>query len=258
MCSSGLTCLSKIRELEAITTDCTPTIIFLEINTNCENDKNLQSTHQCSRTHPTQTPGVDSIAHPGGPSSPEDFHGLMLLRHIASEISHANLSKLTVPIATIRDMQNVATRGGNSSDMIDDERQPSKPPNINKGLSNLRNQTDSHGISSDNTADISIIMRCLETGAVDVVTSPFVKDRIQSLAIHGFRAHIEGSKEQPSFVAMKSLRKRSWVGIDEEKPYAYLRESMSVKDFLLQSLPRFCICTHLFLASFYVLKTFLW
>jgi len=36
----------------------------------------------------------------------------------------------------------------------------------------------------------------------------------------------EVSKEEPSFALAKRNRKLSWVGLDEERPYAYLREVM--------------------------------
>ena len=69
-------------------------------------------------------------------------------------------------------------------------------------------------------------MRYLDNGAVDVLTSPLLHERLPSLAIHAYRAHKDASKEQRALLEMKRGRKRSWVGIDDQKPYAYLREAM--------------------------------
>lgn len=69
-------------------------------------------------------------------------------------------------------------------------------------------------------------MRYLDIGAVDVLTSPLLPDRLPSLAIHAYRAHKDASKEQRAILEMKRGRKRSWVGVDDSKPYAYLREAM--------------------------------
>lgn len=73
-------------------------------------------------------------------------------------------------------------------------------------------------------------MRCLEAGARDVLASPMAISRIEVLSTHAFRAHIDGKKARPAFLEMKKARKLSWVGVDEEKPYAYLREIMYVYD----------------------------
>ena len=44
--------------------------------------------------------------------------------------------------------------------------------------------------------------------------------------MHAYRRYKEVSKEDSNFALTKRNRKRSWVGIDEERPYAYLREVM--------------------------------
>lgn len=74
--------------------------------------------------------------------------------------------------------------------------------------------------------DHSRTLRYLDIGAVDVLTSPFLRERLPGLASHAYRAHKEMAREQRALVAMKSGRKRSWVGLDNQKPYAYLREAM--------------------------------
>jgi len=69
-------------------------------------------------------------------------------------------------------------------------------------------------------------MRYLDVGAVDVLTSPLRQERLPSLGIHAYRAHKDASKDHRALLEMKRGRKRSWVGVDDQEPYAYLREAM--------------------------------
>ena len=46
------------------------------------------------------------------------------------------------------------------------------------------------------------------------------------MAVHAYRRYKEVSKDDFGFALTKRNRKLSWVGIDEERPYAYLREVM--------------------------------
>lgn len=70
------------------------------------------------------------------------------------------------------------------------------------------------------------LTRYVDAGAVDVLTSPMSKTQIQGLAVHAYRVFREVSREDAAFMAQKQNRKLSWVGVDETKPYAYLREAM--------------------------------
>ncbi|KAL8694436.1 MAG: hypothetical protein Q9218_000928 [Villophora microphyllina] len=56
------------------------------------------------------------------------------------------------------------------------------------------------------------MLKCIDDGAVDVLFSPLALDC---------------SKKRASSQEAKKARKRSWVGIDDRKPYAYLREEIS-------------------------------
>jgi hypothetical protein len=75
-------------------------------------------------------------------------------------------------------------------------------------------------------AESTRLSRFLDAGAIDVLPSPLGVDRVQGLAVHAYRAHKEISREDGSSVLQQRSRKLSWVGIDEERPYAYLREVM--------------------------------
>jgi 3',5'-cyclic-nucleotide phosphodiesterase len=52
------------------------------------------------------------------------------------------------------------------------------------------------------------------------------KERAQGLVAQAYRIYKEYTISDSSFLASKRTRKMSWVGVDEEKPFAYLREAM--------------------------------
>lgn len=72
------------------------------------------------------------------------------------------------------------------------------------------------------------MLRCLQFGATEVLSSPLTEDRVANLAVHAYHAKEAAQKERSTLLATKKIRKRSWVGFDDKKPYAYLREQMYV------------------------------
>ena len=74
--------------------------------------------------------------------------------------------------------------------------------------------------------DDARFMRLVDAGAVDVLTRPLSDDRTRNLAILGYRMFRDFTKSNSSFLASKRQRKMSWVGVEPEKPYSYLREAM--------------------------------
>ena len=203
--------MKKIRELDSIASDCTPTIVFLEIYADVYKNEHRQR----SLVYPTTNLVMDHYSQLDATASPENFNGFVLLRHIKSEMSHANISKLIVPIVMLRDSEGAGQGIMNNHSVQKTSTSTSASGRPADGPSLARQAMSS-----------SDILKFLEAGAVDIVTSPLLQERIEALSIHGYRAHIQGLKEQSAFVATKRQRKRSWVGVDEERPFAYLRESM--------------------------------
>ena len=160
-------------------------------------------------------------------SEPEDIYSFVLLQHIAMEIADSNLSKLVIPIAMTHHWETSSSAQHSSSG-----RQPRPSSYGFNRLSGSAKVVDREPINPSAPVDPRRMMKCLEAGAVDVLTSPLQKDRVYGLTAHAYRAHKEASKDQTAFLATKRLRKRSWVGVDEARPYAYLRESMYVDPFL--------------------------
>ncbi|KAF5717795.1 high affinity 3',5'-cyclic-nucleotide phosphodiesterase [Fusarium globosum] len=81
----------------------------------------------------------------------------------------------------------------------------------------LRGHPTTNGQMTDGTAE----QKPLPLGSLD-------KNRqlIRSLEICAYRAHRDAAKEQSTLLEIRQGRKRSWVGVNEEKPFAYLREAM--------------------------------
>ncbi|EMT65482.1 3',5'-cyclic-nucleotide phosphodiesterase regA [Fusarium odoratissimum] len=102
----------------------------------------------------------------------------------------------------------------------------------------LRGHPTTNGQMTDGTAEQKplplgsldtnrqLIRRCLDLGAVDVIICPMSTKCITSLEICAYRAHRDAAKEQSTLLEIRQGRKRSWVGVNEEKPFAYLREAM--------------------------------
>jgi 3',5'-cyclic-nucleotide phosphodiesterase len=144
-----------------------------------------------------------------------EAYGLKLLQWISSEIQYQSLSRLIVPVAV------VSIPDHNSFPRISRERVNSE---TRKQFSSAFTQKKRAGLVKP--LDQIRTVRYLDVGAVDVLTSPLLHERLPSLAIHAYRAHKDASKEQRALLEMKRGRKRSWVGVDDQKPYAYLREAM--------------------------------
>jgi 3',5'-cyclic-nucleotide phosphodiesterase len=133
-------------------------------------------------------------------AGPGDIYGIQLLTHLATEIRVNKLSKLIIPIAVIEASHHEPSQL-QSSDLESPDRQ-------NAFLSHVWS------------------MRLVDAGAVDIITRPFSVDRVRNLAILGHRIFRDCTRSNTSFLTSKRARNMSWVGIDPDKPYAYLQEAM--------------------------------
>ncbi len=216
--------MAKLAELESISTNLQPTLVILEtcLETEDENEKGRDS-HRPS----PQTLAIPR--HLGGAATPIEGRGcysISLLRQISDAISQANLSKLIVPIAMLSCKETeppdaVGTAGVHAnrfSSVLPDG------ASANIGMSQAIHQ------DMDASVEPGKWLHCLDAGAMDVLTSPLQHSRVKGLPALAYRAYKETCRERTAFLATKSLRKRSWVGFEERKPFAYLREDMYVVD----------------------------
>jgi 3',5'-cyclic-nucleotide phosphodiesterase len=212
ICTSGGACVSKLSELhEASTEDMIPTLVLVDIP--------YEDRAEESHAHANRTPSPMSQRF--NSTNPENadqaFYGLSLLRCISLDIQQHNLSKLVVPVAVV-----AIPRPVNSEVKAQGPTQE-KAENSSSWLpfaGRIRSGSVSIPLDQKRT------MKYLDVGAVDVLTSPLLKERLPSLAIHAYRAHKDSLKDHNAFLEVKRGRKRSWVGLDDQKPYAYLREAM--------------------------------
>ena len=121
-----------------------------------------------------------------------------LLTHIASEIKIKKISQLIVPIVVLSGFERDWASSGLPSPSV-------------------------HG--SQVLSDTVRLTRYLDAGAADVLTSPLSKDNAQGLAVHAYRVSKQFSSNDAAFLK-NGNRRLSWVGVEEAKPYAYLREAM--------------------------------
>lgn len=196
ICGSGRTCLSNISNILESTKANVPTFVIIDIP--YDEEQRLKRLSREPRTPRTPSPTSSRLIRMDT-TEPDDIYAMHLLTHISSEISSRNFSKLVVPVVMLTG--------------LDHETTPTALPS--PGLQVSHPLTDTVRLT-----------RYLDAGAVDVLSSPLSKDRIHGLAIHAYRLQKEFAREEANFMTTKRNRKLSWVGVDDSKPYAYLREAM--------------------------------
>ncbi|KAF1947274.1 hypothetical protein EJ02DRAFT_139202 [Clathrospora elynae] len=194
ICSTGRACIRKISQLIESAKANVPTFVLIDVPYDEE-----QRMKRLSREPRTPSPTSSRLTRIDA-GEPDDIYAMHLLTHISSEISSRNYSRLVVPVVMLSGLNHGATANG-----------PPPSPGM---------------YASNPLTDAVRLTRYLDAGAVDVLTSPLSKDRMLGLVIHAYRLQREFNREEASFLTTKRNRKLSWVGVDDTKPYAYLREAM--------------------------------
>lgn len=185
--------------------DLKPTLIL--IDTPCHD--RLLSRSRSREPSPHSAREMDEDEEPS-----EELYGLALLQRIVSESYLRNLSKLVIPVPLIRFSNSDAADGNDGAgDAMD--------VSMADGFLGAPNERQSR--RSNNWR---LVRKCLDSGATDVVANPISAKCATNLEVHAYRAHREATREQKALLEIKRGRKRSWVGISEEKPFSYLRETM--------------------------------
>ena len=213
MCTSGKSCAAKLSELnQSSIVELIPTLVLIDIP---YDDAPAEAPAGENRPpSPSSRLQVDNVYEEPNLG---DAYGLKLLRYITSEIQYQSLSKLVVPIAVVPapDLSDAATPQSAA------DSKPEAQPLIYQANPGSQKST-----SLVPPLDQTRTIQYLDAGAVDVLTSPLSQERLPSLGINAYRAHRDASKDQRALLNIKRGRKRSWVGVDDQKPYAYLREAM--------------------------------
>jgi 3',5'-cyclic-nucleotide phosphodiesterase len=223
VCNSGRSFSAKLAEIqEAVTLECTPILALFDVDSDSKHDHLLRLGRPKSNS---LSPG------PAGPSpaslqrqltfssEADESYGLQLLSRIASDLQVDEGVKLVIPVALVRMRQKNPT-----------ETTVTPSPS---SCSDKDSPTSSNFEDKPSPIDPHMMLKCLDAGALDVVTSPLNNEKIMGLTVHAYRIYKTAKKERSAFLASASKfvaaaprRKQSWVGVEDEKPYAYLREAM--------------------------------
>ena len=201
--------MDRITRLDSLETDIQPIIVML--GTPAEDAVQSESV-------PRAVENVD-----GASAETPDFYGLALLQHIATELRDATLSKLVVPISMFHTCENDSIFSQTSSSS-----RSSRLSSRGVNLHNAKPSSPGRVPGKYAAVDRHRTLKCVDSGATDVLTSPLHEDRLRGLGVHGYRAHLEMLKDRAKFVAQNKARKQSWLGSTDTKKYGYLREAMYV------------------------------
>ncbi|KAJ5206671.1 3'5'-cyclic nucleotide phosphodiesterase [Penicillium cf. griseofulvum] len=207
LCHNGSSFATTLAELsDRSGSECNPIFAFLEVDFSGE-ESNL-ARRKASRASWTDTapPSPGSIHRTFTFSTQSDeARGLSLLSGISNDIQAQEGPNLVIPIALLR----LPTADATSDNAV-------APPT-------------SHPSQGPLTVEHKQIARCLDAGAVDVLTTPLDRSQIQGLVVHAYRTRKAAQREMSRFLARRKQRKLSWVGMHDEQPYSYLREAMVSK-----------------------------
>ncbi|KAL8944193.1 MAG: hypothetical protein Q9216_000617 [Gyalolechia sp. 2 TL-2023] len=198
ICISSTSCLTKLRELGSDSAS-RPTLVMLEgtmaVEVQQANDRLSNGLYSStSNMQPSTSHSMSSAV--GRPFLAKQDSNL--LRIITSQSSMLELSSLILPLVFIQSPEDAVQM---DRQQIPQKGKPVVPHEM---------------------------LRYIDEGAADVLYSPFTLDSIRSLASHAYRIKKVKSNHQALHQEAMKVRKRSWVGIDDRKPYAYLREAMYV------------------------------
>ena len=191
--------MEKIVRLDSLSTNIQPVLVML--GTPAEGEVEAR---------PSEIPSQNSTGN----------YGLALVQQISSRICESSLSKLVVPLAMIYDAETEPA----TAHPIHNNR---TSPTLSGGLPGVGTESSSplRKVGKKDTPRTQWTKKCLDSGAMDVLVSPLQDDGLRHTTVLAYRAHKEASTEIAKFYDQK-LRKRSWLGANNDKKYAYLREAM--------------------------------
>ncbi|KAK4455951.1 3',5'-cyclic-nucleotide phosphodiesterase regA [Podospora aff. communis PSN243] len=203
LCSTGGACLTQWLNLQDTSmVDLKPTIILIDT----PYQERIPEKSRARSPSPHSPPDEDTENHE------EELYGLALLQRIISESYLRSLTKLVLPVPIVVFPLADSPKASDSSSDVREE------------FANAKLHPGSP--MSRRVANRRMLKKCLDLGAIDVMASPMNGKCITNLEVHAYRAHREAARDQKALLEVRRGRKRSWVGISEEKPFAYLREAM--------------------------------
>ena len=157
-------------------------------------------------------------------SDASDLYGQALLQYICAEVSNSNLSRRIVPVAMVYNTEYEFVAGFTAN------KAASRPSSgaFSSKFAKPNSSSPRRPVSKKGAPDSRRVLKSVDLGAVEVVPSPIPEDRLQCLMVHAYRAHREALRERSEYLQKKKVRKLSWLGNNDKRPYAYLREKMYV------------------------------
>ncbi|KAI0380897.1 HD-domain/PDEase-like protein [Hypomontagnella monticulosa] len=208
VCATGVACISKLFDLQDTSmVGLKPTLVLIDTPHDEQTLASLSPERDHSPCSEVSQGGLNDD------DSEEELYGLRLLERIVYETHLRSLSRLVVPIPII---SFPLLRSPPANDGVDDE--PMQPAYTGY----LSEAPDAAGRLTNR----ALLRKCLDSGAVDVMASPLHIKTLTTLEVHAYRAHKEAAREQQAALEVRRGRKRSWVGVHEDKSYSYLREAM--------------------------------
>ncbi|KAI5859321.1 HD-domain/PDEase-like protein [Durotheca rogersii] len=209
VCASGAACISRLFRLhDTSMVELKPTLVLIDT----PHDERVVESPLRERDYSPFSEVSEAEENDDYPEA--ELYGLKLLQRIVYETHLRSLSRLVVPIPVI---SFPLLRSPPASDGANDD------PMQSAYAGYLSEAPNGNGNSLTNRA---LLRKCLDSGAVDVMASPLHIKTLTTLEVHAYRAHKEAAREQQAVLEIQRGRKRSWVGVHEEQPYAYLREAM--------------------------------
>ena len=234
VCNTGRAFSTKLAEFsETIGDDYSPVLALFDIAPELRHDMSLPRGRRAS------TDDFGPIPHAlhrsfTFTSESDESYGLQLLSRIASDLQVADYGKLIIPIAITRSKNGTDSllethnEEGNSSNNEQDDFLKPNDRTLSAGSRPLSVISAQKRLGTRDSQDAQLLLKCLDAGAVDVVIDHLDQTRVLSLVGLVYKAWKATKKASASFLSKKKTRRQSWVGMDDEKPYAYLRESMYV------------------------------
>ncbi|KAI3336401.1 HD-domain/PDEase-like protein [Xylariaceae sp. AK1471] len=209
LCTNGAQCIEKLLQLHDISmVELRPTLVLIDT----PHDEQPADTTPASRDPSPYSRVAANYDEEDGVV--KNLYGIRLLEKIVYETHLRSLSKLVVPIPIVSFplLQTPPAVDG----MAEAPLQPAYAGYLAEPQNPSRKSLTSR----------ALLRSCLDSGAVDVMASPLHVKTLTTLEVHAYRAHKEAAKDQQALLELRRGRKRSWVGVHEEQPFAYLREAM--------------------------------
>ncbi|OAQ99531.1 hypothetical protein LLEC1_02540 [Akanthomyces lecanii] len=208
VCSTGSACLEHLLTLQEDTVySVSPAIVLIDTPHN----EQIRPSHiSSSPAWPTvaTTSEAAEFSHIQAPD--DEVYGLNLLQQIITESHLRCTAKRVVPVPVISYPES-------TSDQAREQ--------MTDGATDVPSIIPLHTLA----AHRPLIRKCLDLGAVDVIISPLSSKCITTLEICAYKAHRDAAREQKELLEITHGRKRSWVGVSDQQPFAYLREAMVSK-----------------------------